>query len=53
MKEKETKVKTSVFFTDAENKKIKMFCIENNLSLQEFIHNSTMYCLEKKVKPKE
>lgn len=52
MNDNDKKVKTSIFFTNEENKKIKIYCVENNISLQEFIHYAAIYCLEKKVKPK-
>jgi hypothetical protein len=52
MTDKDAKVKTTVFFTDEENKKIKIYCVENNMSMQKFIHHASIYCLEKKIKPK-
>jgi len=52
MTDNDKKVKTSIFFSNEENKKIKIYCVENNISLQEFIHYAAIYCLEKKVKPK-
>lgn len=52
MDNKTKKVKPSVFFSDEEHKKIKLFCVENNISIQEFIRFASLYCLDKKIKPK-
>jgi len=49
---KTNKVKPSVFFSEEEHKKIKLFCVEHNISIQEYIRFSALYCLEKKIKPK-
>ena len=52
MENKEKLVQASVIFEEEEHIKIKMFCVENKISLQDFIRNSTNYCLEKKIIPK-
>ncbi len=52
MENKANKVKPSVFFLEEEHKKIKLFCVENNISIQEYIRFASLYCLEKKIKPK-
>ena len=53
MKSDESRVRPTVSFSEKEHKKIKIFCVENDISLQDFLHHAAMYCLEKGIKPKE
>lgn len=52
-REIELNKRPTVAFTDEEHKRIKVFCVENNISMQDFLRQSALYCLEKKIKIKD
>lgn len=49
----EEKTHTTVRMDKETLKKFKMFCLENDTSLQGFTLNAMEYCLAKKILPKE
>ncbi|GEM_PF-4550628 len=42
-------VKTTLRLDKDLHKKIKVFCVEHDISLQEFALNSMIYCMDKKI----
>ncbi len=39
----------TVGFTDEEHKRLKVYCVMNDISLQEFIRKAALYCLDEKI----
>ena len=39
----------TVAFTAAEHKSIKLHCVENDITIQDFIRKSAVYCLNERV----
>lgn len=46
-------IKTTVRIEKEIHKKIRRFCIDHEISLQEFAMNSMIYCMEKNIIPKK
>ncbi|MCP4133676.1 MAG: hypothetical protein GY754_22095 [bacterium] len=51
--EKDKRTKASIFFNKSDHTKIKIFCAEQDISIQEFLEHAGLYCLEKKIVPKK
>lgn len=49
----EKRIKTSIFFNKSDHTKIKIFCAENDMSIQDFLENAGLYCIINKIKPEE
>ena len=45
--------KTTLEFTPEQHKKIKKYCIDNDLTMKEFITHSVTYCMRHNINPPE
>ena len=50
--EKTKDSKVTARLTADELKKIKMFCLQNDATVQDFVYNAIFHCMEKKIIPK-
>ena len=48
----EKKKNTSLRLSPIDMKTLKMFCVENDLSMQDFIEHAVKYCMSKNILPK-
>lgn len=46
-------VKTSLRIEKELHKKVRRYCLDNDISLNDFVINSITYCLEKNLLPKK
>ena len=44
---------TTIRLTQEELKELKMFCLENDTSIQAFLYNAMQHCMNKKILPKD
>lgn len=51
--EKEKRITTSLRMSPEETKALKMFCLENDTTVQDFLHNAARYCMKNKIIPKD
>ena len=53
MAKSETPKRPTIRLTNEEHKAIKLFCVENDISLQEFSRHAVLYCMKKKILPEK
>jgi len=49
--ESEPKIRPTVYFPEDEHEDIKIFCIKNKITMQDFLRHSALYCMKKKIIP--
>ena len=51
MENKEIVKRPSIRLSCKEHKHLKVFCAINEISIQEFMRNSVLYCMDKRIMP--
>ena len=50
--EKEKRITTSLRLNPEETKGLKIFCLQNDTTVQDFLKHSAEYCMKNKILPK-
>jgi len=49
--EKEKRITTSLRMSPEETKALKLFCLQNDLKVQDFLYHAAKYCIKNKIMP--